>query len=36
MTERIIVELKVVGAPSDAHVSQYRNYLWATGKPCAC
>ena len=31
----VIVALKVVGAPSDVHIPQYRNYLRATGKRCA-
>jgi hypothetical protein len=31
--DQVIVELKVVGALSDVHVPQCRNYLRATGKP---
>jgi GxxExxY protein len=31
--DQVIVELKVVGALSDVHVTQCRNYLRATGKP---
>jgi GxxExxY protein len=30
--DQVIVELKVVGALSDLHVPQCRNYLRATGK----
>lgn len=33
--DQVIVELKVVGALSDIHIPQCRNYLQATGKvPC--
>jgi GxxExxY protein len=31
--DQVIVELKVVGALSDVHIPQCRNYLRATGKP---
>jgi GxxExxY protein len=31
--DQVIVELKAVGALSDVHVPQCRNYLRATGKP---
>jgi GxxExxY protein len=31
--DQVIVELEVVGALSDMHVPQCRNYLRATGKP---
>ena len=31
--DQVIVELKVVGALSDVHLPQCRNYLRATGKP---
>jgi GxxExxY protein len=31
--DAVIIELKVVGALSDVHVPQCRNYLRATGKP---
>ena len=31
--DQVIVELKVVGALSDMHIPQCRNYLRATGKP---
>ena len=31
--DEVIVELKVVGALSNIHVPQCRNYLRATGKP---
>jgi GxxExxY protein len=31
--DQVIVELKVVGALSDVHVPQCRNYLRGTGKP---
>ncbi len=31
--DQIILELKVAGALSDAHVPQYRDYPRATGKP---
>ena len=31
--DQVIVELKVVGALSDIHLPQCRNYLRATGKP---
>ncbi len=34
--DQVIVELKVVGALSDMHVPRCRNYLRATGNPCAC
>ena len=39
--DQVIVELKVVSAPSDGHLPQCRNDLRATGKPplaspCAC
>jgi GxxExxY protein len=33
VADQVIVELKVVGALSDVHVPQCRNYLRATGKP---
>ena len=31
--DRVIIELKVVGALSDVHLPQCRNYLRPTGKP---
>jgi GxxExxY protein len=31
--DQVIVELKVVGALSDLHLPQCRNYLQVTGKP---